>query len=73
MQTEMSWTVESVKRELPDINVRLPDGLIVRAQTLGRKLPTCNVWVVLHGLNVRQEVAWKTVCRALNEGRPLEF
>jgi len=71
MQTETSWTVESVKRELPDINVRLPDGLIVSADTLGRMLPTCCVRFEVHGMTVRCQASWEIVCRCLIEGRPL--
>jgi|WetSurMetagenome_2_1015567.scaffolds.fasta_scaffold2260554_1 hypothetical protein len=71
MLTETMWTVETVKEELPHINVRLPDGLIVRAEMNGRRMPVCGVWFEVHGLTIRYEAAWETVCRCLNEGRPL--
>lgn len=64
-----TWTAEKVKRELPEVQVRLPNGKIVDAVVRGRNNRFATVGTI--DLNHSWEFAWKTIAWALNGGTPL--
>ena len=71
-----NWTVERVKAEMPDIEVKMPTGVTVTAKvcgskkrfaTLKAKSAEWGVWVTLG------ECRWDVLAHCLNMGRPLEM
>ena len=56
-------TVAELKRDLPDVHVRLPNGRIVMGIVTGRQLPFARVY--LRG-NVSADFAWDAVLRVAN-------
>ena len=66
----IKWNEETVKELLPDIQVMLPDGEIVRCQIGGRLLPFAGVYGY-KCINV--QAAWDTIAHCLNNDRPLRI
>jgi hypothetical protein len=65
------WTIESVKEQLPKVQVRLEDGRIVHANICGRRNKFATVWCESN--QAGWEFAWVTIVRCLNEDRPLRI
>ena len=65
---ETMWTIDRVKAELPNVEVRTNDGRIVSAMLRGRTLP----FAVVHtAYDESFEVAWETVAHCLNSHKPI--
>lgn len=62
------WTEESVRAELPTVQVR-NYGTVYPGRIAGRKHPFATV---LFGNNYSAEWAWDTIANCLNAGRPLQ-
>lgn len=65
----MTHTIETVKAELPKVQVRLMSGKIVEGQVAGRRNKFASVWTKDN--HDGWEFAWQTIVNALNENRPL--
>lgn len=63
----MTHTIETVKAELPKVQIRLMSGKIVTGNVSGRLLKFAKVWYE----DSEWEFAWATIARCLNENRPL--
>lgn len=64
----MVWTVESVKRNLPDVTVN-DNGRTFTAQLSGRLHAFATLtWQGRHGDARRAPVAWLTIVNVLNSG-----
>ena len=66
------WTAESVKKELPQVPVKLESGKIVHCTVSGRLLPFAKVSIPLpryYGVGQFKdiEVSWITIANVLNE------
>ena len=64
----MSWTIEQVKEDLPEVDINI-NGKILKAKVTGRKLPFASVTVD----EQTYEYAWGTIVNALNAKRPLQI
>lgn len=64
----MVHTIESVKEQLPKVQVKV-DGKIITANVSGRRNRFATVWTKqnMDGW----EVAWSTIVDSLNSGNPL--
>ena len=69
----MEWTEERVKKELPNIRVKLWDGHEADAQLSGRKLKFAAVTVMVHGSTLDTTASWCTIARVLSLGQPLRI
>ena len=67
------WTPESVRRELPDVKIRLKDKTIVTGSVRGRQNQFATVFFKISGNDVQEEFAWTTIARSLNNGTPLQL
>ncbi len=75
----MTWTIERVKAELPDVRVSMPDGQVVDAMISGRleEYPM----VSPHGgwprsaamIDAGAVVSWSTIVHCLNANKPIRF
>ena len=61
------WTADSVRRELPDVEVRNADGTFTHGQLMGR----ANDFATIASGDLRCDVAWSTAARSLNEDKPI--
>jgi len=67
-----TWTIETVKRDLPDMQILMEDGVTVkRAILTGRRNPMAKVFA--GGRNQDYEFSWVTITNALNAGRSLRL
>lgn len=72
MANEKSWTVESVKEQLPDVKVKC-GKLTLIGHVRGRKNRFATVWYE-HPNYKKQyefEVAWETIVYCLNNDKPI--
>mgnify|MGYP001576593406 CR=1 FL=1 len=68
------WTVDDVKKELPNVKLKLPDGSIVDGILYGNGLFVEVTWLdKTYGWMKPIEVAWETVVRCLNGNLPIIF
>ena len=68
--TDQQWTPETVKAELPKVQVRLMSGKVVTANVSGRSLRFAKVW--WNDNTEGWEYSWKTIANALNNNRVLK-
>lgn len=65
------WTPERVREELPDVKVRLADRkTVVTCNVRGRRNDFATVFFPD---DRREEYAWATIARSLNNGTPLQL
>lgn len=69
MGSEVTWTVERVKSDLPLVEVIDERGVRHVGTVRGRKLP--HAMVYWNGWQRGEEWAWATIANALNNNRPL--
>lgn len=67
------WTIEKVKKELPTINVKLPDDRIVTGYVKGRCLDFARVHTNVTGYSEPVQVSWNTIANCLNNNRPIIY
>lgn len=68
------WTPERVREDLPDVQVRLADRkTIVKGSVRGRRNEFATVFLTIGGNEVREEFAWSTISRCLNNRTPLQL
>lgn len=65
----MTHTIETVKRDLPKVTIRLMSGKIVEGNVTGRMNKFASVWTKDN--HDGWEFAWQTIVNALNNDRPL--
>lgn len=64
----MIWTIETVKAELPDVPVRIAQGLTVGVLR-GRRLPMAKLSVEYRpGIWTDRDIDWRLLVDALNNG-----
>jgi len=66
------WTVEKVKEELPEIQVRLPMGETVTGHVRGRKKNFATIHLEGNVLDPF-ECRWKTIANCLNNNKPVIY
>lgn len=66
----MKWDAEAVKRDLPDVQVSIY-GRIHKASLFGRVNEFATVSLKVGSASCNWEVAWSTVARCLNAGKPI--
>lgn len=64
----MTWTIEMVKRDLPDVPVRSGKQRIFKARIVGRLNDYATLLISSHGLPIELAVAWPTIVNVLNRG-----
>jgi hypothetical protein len=78
--TAQTWTPASVRRELPEVPVRLGKKILT-ARVTGRLNPFATVTVYNQTIGkapaaplwIDQAFSWHAIANALNTGRPLNF
>lgn len=64
----MNLTIETVKSELPKVQVKTMSGKIVEGSVTGRRNKFATVYI---SSEVSHEFSWQTIANALNNNRPL--
>jgi hypothetical protein len=65
----MTHTIETVKRDLPKVTIRLMSGKIIEGNVSGRRNKFASVWIKDN--HEGWEFTWQTIVNALNNDRPL--
>ena len=66
----MTYTIETVKRDLPKVKVQIGKNKIVEANVSGRKNQFASVWT--RDNQEGWQFSWQTIVNCLNNDRPLK-